>query len=325
MKLFGASKPKESFTEAEKRPRHSLETVSTPEQFLETIDFKTLNTIFDEIARKAGVVEDPAHPGHRIDEHKIKFIEEISDSSGDLVGRANVTTGVISIKWTNDLVPGDSIETAKLLTTLAHEATHIRGNISHKTFPHPDLPTITAHVSKIGLREQVTLESGKKYFPGGNHGLSLNEAVTEELGIEVLTEYLKRTGNSAYLEDPEVVEIITEGAYISDRRVLGLVIQTLSKNLDVPTSIIWQSMVREYMSGETGTHTILNLLQEALMDDEEIRSMAQMLVTTHEPLDNRFEKSQSESDLSMLDTVNDFYRSLPEEKRRSIHDALGLR
>jgi len=264
--------------------------ISSPESFIKAVDFKVLNDIFDSLERKSGGAEKIRNSGHRIDPERISFTQGLivgDDEIADTRGTARISTGEIKIGWdfeeVESLTPAESID---LLRTLTHESTHVRGGYKEGAWGptnHGSEAMSSEFVGVVGLRKtQVNLIV--PYDPQhsitkvrGETGLNINEAVTENIGQEVLREYLIRTGNNSYLRDPDVQRII--GSYTPERLALSAVIAVLADKLEVDPANLWQSLVQAYMSGSQPIINTFREIQEVLNADPDIRELMTALVS----------------------------------------------
>jgi hypothetical protein len=134
---------------------------------------------------------------------------------------------------------------------------------------------------RAGLEETTyDAESGDQIVKG----LSLSEAVTENISHEVMNEYLRRTGNEKYLRDSEYTyPVFNEGAYSLDRIVLGIVIDELASSLQVDEGLIWQGFVAAYMNGNTDLQSLLEDIQRELERTPAIAELVK-LMRSNKPL-----------------------------------------
>lgn len=265
-----------------------FENISTPEQFLDAVDFETLNRIFDTLQRHSAHEEDIKSSGHRVTPENIEFKAPARDGESvySSQGSALPATGRILLKW--DFPENQRIEPSELinvLSTLMHESAHIRGGYEHVTLTqdyssddHRDW--ISTVQSKAGL-EVTNREYRGVGVEGTRHdkvyGLNLNEAVTEDIAHHVLKEYLIQTGNTSYLKDTSTLEKIGSGAYLLERMVLFCAIDEISKDTEVPASIVWNALVSAYMAGSS---EVLGIMEDFAWQnrDNELRLVTAGLV-----------------------------------------------
>lgn len=255
------------------RPTIALEDVRTPEEFLQAVDFNVLNDIFDTLIRRVEAEQPASVTGLRVSPERVTF-DAKADSHGQemtAAGRSNVSSGKIALLWgKNDASAHPAYNVLTLLGTLMHEATHVRGGY-------------TARGRERGNEFEVTIRAGlreSRYNRANPHrnkiiALSLNEAITEDISHEVLHEYLIRTGNSAFLNDPRLAnELSNSEGYVLDRFVLATVIDALAREVGVPREEVWKGFVQAYMSGNTDVKELFADLERELKSDPNMTELA---------------------------------------------------
>ncbi|MEK7602448.1 MAG: hypothetical protein AAB472_03105 [Patescibacteria group bacterium] len=263
-----------------------FEKISSPEQFLDAVDFKTLNEIFDSLEKKSGGSGAVNNSGHKIKKDSITFHKELQvneHSESTLTGRANVETGGIDLLW--ELSDGESAPPEKMiniLRTLTHESTHIRGGYACEGWinakERSEVRTYPLKsVIKSGLKETfiTTNLDGTEVL---KLGTGLNEAITENIGQEVLREYLIRTGNSSYLKDDNVYTEIGDGSYSLERLTFSILLEMLASRLEVPTEQLWNSFVQAYINGNQDLHGLVGEWEKVLATDPELVTLADHLI-----------------------------------------------
>lgn len=249
----------------------AFEAISTPESFLEDIDFTVLNQIYDEIEKKSGKVpneKDWVTKGDIIfeSENKVAYeqfggIEFIRDEKGDVIGHKVLLFWQIMLSKPN-------FSRADALKTMMHEMAHLRGrdkqmaeqNISNSTGFHYGMLDVYVPIDQLGQPE------GQPYILGR----SINEAITEKIASEVLGIYLHRTGG--HLFHPPVYS-----SYMIDQIILEAVINELSTRIKVNTETVWQAFVRMYLNGDESTEQLLKQIGMAIGDTPDGQSILDLL------------------------------------------------
>lgn len=272
-------------TEEEKKFREETS------DFVESVDFDTLNAIFDEVAQRATGSQESNNTGFRIDKKKIRFYSSLSS---ELMGEANVSDGFIEIKWPEldtSLPISIAIEkrAAEVLHTLIHEGTHVRGgyqSVKKSTDtslvgqPRPE-SWVETRRHRVGLRESEVVtkhsysqDEGESYLETGTEavGTSLNEAITENIARQLYLVYLTRTGNGKYLKFEDV-----GGSYQADRLVFSLLLAKLAPKLEVSEEDLWRSFVHAYMSGTVEIQELFNELGDVLNNQPEMIELLRIL------------------------------------------------
>ena len=268
------------------RPQLDLDQVTSPEEFLRAVDFGAINDIFDTLVEKSRDETKVSNTGHRVRPDHVFFVSTTGGQQRESDGRAWVNDGIIELMWEQDA--GKPLDrTLFVLSTLMHEATHVRGGYAHENWirwvDFGDIGEFDAQESMVraGLEETTyDAESGDQIVKG----LSLSEAVTENISHEVMNEYLRRTGNEKYLRDSEYTyPVFNEGAYSLDRIVLGIVIDELASSLQVDEGLIWQGFVAAYMNGNTDLQSLLEDIQRELERTPAIAELVK-LMRSNKPL-----------------------------------------
>lgn len=239
-------------------PTIELEKVSTPEEFIKAIDFNVLNDIYDALAERSRDVGTSSTSGHRINPDKIEFTTcpEVADSIM-VSGSADIENGSIEISWIHTEDVTSRYRAISTLKTLAHESTHVRGGYLCESRHESG---VSGFVIRRGLWENV-YQRGKEHIKDEIVGVSLNEAVTEEISHEVLREYLRRTGHGEYFQDEALANELGIGAYAVDRFVLKFLVEALSQRLNVSQSDVWKGIVHAYMNGNQDISGLLAEVQ----------------------------------------------------------------
>lgn len=309
--------------------RGDFDVMEKPQEFLDRVDFKTLNSIFDRMQVKTH--SDPANlaQGHTIDPKKIvfRYIDRwhLTPAEQDSTeGNANIETGEITL-----LVPDNHSERGvprglMMLQSLIHEATHVRGGYSlehHTPIPNTDeVRTLETQVFRIGVQEEIQWGQTKEMR---RYGFSLSEAITENIAHEVLIEYLTRTGNTSYVKDERMMRSLSSGYYVPDRFVLEVLIKKLATDVQIPQVVVWKSLVSAYMSN---MYTVTNIVRD-------ISTEVSLL-----PIRDLLLKSQSHAGIESL-RDEALSQAIPTEREqeevahmiresinvKSLQDALGLR
>jgi len=293
------------FTEEEiaQYPRN-LDGIDSPESFIEAVDFDTLNEVFDSLSRKSEGASEVHTLGHRVTRDIITFTESNTEEVQSNLGSARIKEGTITLNWKKtDEGKSKSYQTIRMLQTLAHEAAHIRAGYFMKDWERGTIEnldyesgfTLNSGLSQTDYSTRTELKKG---------GLSLDEAVTEDIANEVLAEYLKRTGSAGYLKDPYLRKELGGGAYIVDRLILGVVIDGLAQSIGVHRDEIWKGFVQAYMSGSTELWSLLADISAQLENQPEIAELVSSL-GSNVSMDKKDELSISQ----IMDRFNDpFYR-----------------
>lgn len=227
-------------------PVIELEEVSTPEEFIRAIDFNVLNDIYDALAKRSRDAGMSSTSGHRINPGKIEFTPRLGAVDRIVTsGSADIENGSIEISWVHTEDVTSRYRAISTLKTLAHESTHVRGGYKCESVHESG---VSGFVIRRGLSENV-YQRDKEHIKDEIVGVSLNEAVTEEISHEVLREYLRRTGHGDYLTDKALANELGIGAYAVDRFVLKFLIEVLSQQLNVSQSEVWKGIVHAYMNG----------------------------------------------------------------------------
>lgn len=252
-----------------------FENVSTPEQFLNAIDFEVLNNIFDLLSAKSTKDTVRHNLGHRIEREKIHFVSKKTNEEVQLsrLGTARPYTGEIDLLWNRDTVspisPSTNIE---LLATLTHEATHVRGGYNHEIhaseFENDVYSSVTT--TSVGV-EKFFKTTGKYGESKKSFALNLNEAITEDIGREVLREYLIRTGNSSYLKDEKTLKEVGIGSYYNERLVFSCLLEVLSERFELPRDVLWKAFVHAYMNSSSEIIPLMLQMGETLERTEAIQ------------------------------------------------------
>lgn len=259
---------------AQEAVKGDFDVAMTQEQFLDAVDFKTLNDIFDTLVAKSHGEEGVNSTGYKIERARITFHENIFTKLEDMElttrGQADVETGKILITWDEKDSREHKLKNLDYLHALVHEATHIRSG-----FVAGELNgNSSVKAGRSGLLESYS-EDEHEYFL--SFGTSLNEAITENLSHEVLSEYLLRTGNATYIKNPTLLNSISGGVYHTDRILFSVIVMSLSEALSVSRDEIWKGFVQAYMSGNQSVLELLGRIKLELSKSEEIAEMVTLL------------------------------------------------
>lgn len=261
--------PKSVKAERFPHPTMALEDVKTPEDFLNAVDFNELRAIFGTVIGKAGDQEQAVDLGTirvaRDETGPRIFGEEIT---AEIAATANRDTGQITLY-------ADEIE--KMIQKLhAHDPELDAPSVGY-TVLHVVVHELTHMQSK---KTPVTVEDGFERGTAGfvdflrrsderiiTLGRALDEAMTEEVALEVLKEYLHRTGSRSLLAKPEIQNAALH-FYVLDRVVLHGIADGLATSIGVPQEVAWRGMVHEYMNGNHSTYELLKALISELVESE---------------------------------------------------------
>ncbi len=266
------------------RPIVALEDVKTPEEFLQALDFNVINDIFDTLVRKAEDGQPASTSGHRISPELVTFDMSAQSKEEELIlsGSVNVHSGDIALLWREDN-PSKS-PTHRVIRTLAslmHEATHVRGGYKTELWERineHDAGWVMGTIFRKGLSESRAETSHDKGYVKEKIALSLNEALTEDISHEVLHEYLIRTGNSVFLNNPDLVSVLNSyQSYSVDRFVFAVVIDVLAKELEVPGDEVRKGFVQAYMSGNMNVKQLLADIERELESTPDIAELIPLL------------------------------------------------
>lgn len=292
------------------RPTLKLEEVRNPEDILKAVDFNVLNDIFDRISAKSKGTEPVTTSGHKVTPENVTFNVEREEAERNIKGSADIRRGKIYLvseekKRNSDFNMSDVLD---LLTTLMHESAHVRGGYSHKSFMKNSLNYSdwkVGHTVRSGLSQTNAESSNIAGRTIKRAGLSLNEAVTENISHDVLHEYLTRTGNSTLLHDLTLSRDLEVGEYLQDRLFLAFIIEALSVRLEVHRDEIWKGFVQAYMSGNTDIHVLLDEIDAELGNTRYIQEIADI-----------------GADKSLSDASVDSYKTLLTHVKSEIKEAI---
>lgn len=245
------------------RPTLALENARTPEDFLRAIDFNVLNDIFDQISNRAHDESPARTSGYDVSPARISWQTPSKDRPHPMPG-ANSSTGEMHLVWRSEKA-SDTTYPLEVLLDLVHEATHIRSSYIDRT--NVEGPELTVG-NRTGLAEFVDIVSSESADTKTTRfGISLNEAVTETLALEVLREYLRRTGESVFVRESGFGEQSTSESYFLDQVALATIIQALSRKLTVDRDAVWKGIVHAYMSGSGEIKILFKEIADALEKD----------------------------------------------------------
>lgn len=309
--------PRPSSNERFQRPRLELEQVTTPEKFLKAIDFNVINDLFDELTRKAAGGGETHVSGHHVSPENISFdrphVLEVlrlrTYEPRSLRGTTNVPEGSIKLTWDlKDSEKHQNYRAIDLLRTLLHESTHLRGAYKSKESGRGSYEENNWEKEmqfQIGLQNAAVHASLQRGIETEVRGVSLNEAITETIAMDILPEYLIRTGNTGSLKDSRLLQELGPGAYIVDRVLLQLVIEKLAEKFEVDRDLVWRGFVQAYMTGSTSLQELFAEIYMALdYDGDKDFPIARALVA--------LERSDSAGHVHRIDDVLDFIKNQPQ-------------
>lgn len=246
---------------AKEKIERTIENAATPEEFLASIDFVALNDIISTLRRRSGVLREY----NEISPESFFFDEpeQYEDEHGRTIvveGKRVFKTGKIVVGWEED-VPSN-IRNLRALRTLIHESLHDQSfpqaeDIEYLPEDHKD-NLIQGQVTprlKNGFAELQQRESGTYV----RQNTPLNEAVTETLALDVMNEYLRRTGQENVITKEIANEI--DFNYYEDRVVLQIVIKALADRLGMSdTDMVWKAFVSSYFSQENKPNELISMV-----------------------------------------------------------------
>lgn len=316
---------------AERRTNEiSLDKVNSSEEFLNAVDFDALNEIMEEIARKSG-----RRMLRRVHRRDIEEDSATLDAMSEVKGGSTVEGGAdplnfkIHFSWEKMQKSAEAFEGkvpagVRALYALVHEMTHLYGFREHRLLPagHKDL-----RFEGEGLELRTGYSDQQFGADPGNLSevaVSLNEAVTEELALEAVNEYVRRTGESAMFDGhPEARKVLSTATYPVDRLVLQAVIGSLASRLEVDRDTVWRSFVRGYFSPEGKTAEFVVEIMRTLMDHAPSALAASQLLEGFVLNNVRVEDALQGFEYEQVrDAVEKFMHSTD---RGKIEDALGYR
>ena len=290
-----------------------FDAIATPEEFLEKIDVKTTNDIFDTIARKSGAQVEGLPPERRISKKKIEVRKSILGTEEKQArGHAYVHTGEIVLFWEEES-NGFGIPTELItLKTLMHEAGHIRAGFESETTYAPE-PTFgieipTHNITRTGVSERNMFFRSGSVVESEQMSGSLNEAITETIALDVLKEYLQRTGNSKYVVE-KIFKRINAVSYFTERVMLHIVIDTFARKLNIDRETIWQSFVQAYMNKNSDLEEMFSIISSAFREEDPDIALLYF----------RLCRGNQEKDYSYKDIPKD----LLDQNLKSFRDAIG--
>lgn len=221
------------------------------------VDFSVMKDIFSEMYRKSGLQSEPT----MISPKDIEVVDYSGGESNSVEKR--ITIGADFNPWTIRSRQPHSREwrseeqftrgrlRADILSTLMHEQTHaVSKNIKRE---EGKIERLTKQIKSLfSGRQKVDNSSGYQMIGIEKGGINVrhmpfNEAVTDKIGEGVYNEYLKRTGDTKFFSDHAGAKY-GEG-YIGERSMVDIMIEMMSASLDIPTDIVWESIVQGYMLG----------------------------------------------------------------------------
>ncbi|MDB5264469.1 MAG: hypothetical protein JWN64_40 [Parcubacteria group bacterium] len=293
---------------------------STPEEFIQSVDFNAINSIFDSLIKKAGGADRVNVSGHDVSPTRISF--DVSDNGEGFyvtAGEAKVYSGEIALEWPSTVQQSRAQRNISLLKSLLHESAHIRGAYTEQ-LERMEGGEISEATVRHGLWERHVTNTGTD----SQTALSLNEAVTEDIAHEVLREYLIRTGNSSYLTDPAILERLAMGAYVNDRLALSVIIQVIANETKVDKDQVWKGIVRAYMSGNDDLHKLFSDIETTIQENPRAQDVLTMLksdtrIDHYLPINSLY--SVVDDPLEQLEVMKRVIKSFDSEQYRNV---LGL-
>ncbi len=231
----------------------AIEQASSFEEFYAAIDFRILNEILGTIGRSYGADAARSH-----NEAVVVNASLAKEDGGGNLGEANHENSRITLDWERITAFRDAQFPKQPIGLIAlrifvHESVHITTRIPH---------ALTRY----------------------------NEAITDQISLEVLREYLRRTGDAKLLKREGVRETLLSFGYMSSIRMLNLVIETLAAKIGEDSDRVWRAIVSMNMRGTGGKGILRQIAAE--MGDGTTAEAADYLVGRPIPLDN-LEKYES--------------------------------
>lgn len=305
-----------------------IEEVSSFEEFIDAVDFEALNGVLEHIARKSGRAFSRRVRREDIIDDTATLDRMSEDKKIDVHGGADPIQFKVHFSWSRHTESvkawGDKVPAGvQALHALIHEITHLYAKRSLKALEvgDKDLRTSGPAVQSItGYQEQ---QFGTEAFEISQVAVSLNEAVTEELGLEVFNEYVRRVGERSMISAyPEAGKIMNTISYASDRLLLQAVISSLAKRLGVDRDLVWGGFVRGYINGEEKTTELVVDIMRQLMDHEMSALLSTQMLEGH-ALSDSPDKVLGGFEYEHVRVAAD--KILGSIQINSIEDALGLR
>lgn len=312
------------------------------EKFIEQIDWKILQDIFNEIAAPADlaqnqvslvpperifIFEDPNKPqdvgaSYRQSEHIILFKknaagETILDGTGAEFSEPLKALDGTTLGEMKSEVSIEARDEIRKLIILIHEQCHAFG--------------FTMTEKKLGWSgptKNITSgyrRSSESIFSKSTRGLILNEGTTQLLTFYVLREYTKRMGGLevATTTDVKSYEALLRNHHVEERstyalemRLVDLLIEVFAENSDVPTEKVRLGLFQGYLHGG-------NLYSKEFKD--QLPAHIQPLYELIRTYDNHKKGSIAKrSDRSTYDKITKgLYNSLSEAGQKSISERLN--
>lgn len=295
-------------------PTPTLDQVDSFDDFSKAVDLKTLNDILGTVANKSG-----GDSGRELTPEQITnvYIEGVNDVS---VAAISPVTNQICFNWNNARkLHTEILEEEKVnvppgligLHALCHEGAHY--------YSKNEITQTTESVRVVTGYAEANIDIKTQVF--NRIGTSLNEAVTEEVGLTVLNEYLRRTGNSNLLPaDSDVLDAVSTQAYVYDRVLLHSVIEALASRLEADRMIVRQSFVREYMSNPGKVQELMRDIAAEIADTPNVEGLVSKLIAEKNSSlpDLRDGFAREEISTALLIVMNTL-------KLERLRDSLGLR
>lgn len=318
--------------EAFPRAIGNIEEVATPEEFLKAVNFEELNAILHTLAKRSGIQHT-----RDITPSDVSFTESLQDYAHEGSGPGTHVGGAadplhykIKIDW-NDLVAMKEkyAMTAPLgllaLESLLHEAVHLYSfHEMSRVVPEgadEDAPVSTVR-RVFGYQEQDFTIEGTPGISTAN--VSFNEAVTEQLALQVFDEYLTRTGDRSLLKKyPEASKEISTATYANDRMLLNATIDALARRLEVDRDLIWKSFVQGYIFKEERPRKVLVRIASELIADSRIAAVNALELDSPTPIQGT--PQEVTAGMTERDIEEALDRVIHGIRTEEIQDALGLR
>lgn len=266
----------------------NLESAQTFEDFIEAVDFDALNRIFDSIALKS------ERDGSRKITKDI-IINHVSANFGQEetgVAGADIENFQIHFSWsevkrrTNEFGEKMSVGVAAL-HMLIHEMVHLYARTESSDLKEGDARLRVedgASVLLTGLEDRQTGVSGER----SKLGVKLNEAVTEQIALQVFDTYLHRTGDRYLIRnDIDGSEDLNREGYLYERVLLNVVIQTLAESVGLKNSedVVWHGFVQAYMNGNQAVTELMDTVGKELEASDVAQPAAKILLKMGEGSD----------------------------------------
>ena len=233
--------------EEEARLRIEREQEEVPEfkEFLAGIDFKLLETLYKEHAKRSGINPDTLN---------VLGPERIAPRTSRDYGRGSYTndTNVIAInyRYIQSKCNEERISpNAFLMKVLCHEETHAAANTKCD-----------------GVFDEHTGSSEKRsgyrsYAYGEDWFMLFNEGITEKFSRQIFDEYVTAADYvSAHDRKDVLLHVEKNHVYVAAVKLVDVLIGRIAEHAGVPQELVWNALVRGAFEGER-------------LDDPELRSL----------------------------------------------------